>query len=503
MQESIIENFVHWLSQKVKSYKYSLCSTLFVGLLTYLFSFTNKLINLDDVAFFFFHGEVAADHGRWMLDVTNWIMPKYSMPWIYGVISLAVISIAICVIIKVYRIRNKYLQFLISGVIISFPSLVGMLSYMFLSYSYSLSFLLSVLSVYYYQGGGKKKVLLGGILLVISMGLYQAYLAVTVSFFLLLLFQDLLKNETSVKIILMRGLKMLAFILVSSVAYYLLTLLIFNAFGIHFNSYSSERVNNNWGLYPRVYWLIVNLISCLLHGTYGFVNTILSKAVHAFFILLIVVTILYQQIQFKRVGKFLLALCLLATLPFCINCIHLITPTGTHSLTLLSFIALYVLVVIMVQSPIYKRHLLYDAVLLAMALLIANNVLIANKAHIKQYLQYEEAHAYYTGVMMQVERTKGFDKNSKLALIGTAHNRAYDFSDFVPEDITGIEDGTILNIHSRKNFIKYYVGFDMPFTTEAENEAIRKTVVFKKMPEYPYYGSVRKIGNNIIVKLSE
>ena len=500
---STYEKIIQFSYIKIKEYKHPLFSTLIIGLLTYLYSFTNKFINHDDVAFMFFHGEVATDHGRWGLDILNLFMPPYSMPWIYGILSIFIISIAICYIIHIFKIENKYFQVLLSGIIISFQSLVGMMSYMFLSYSYSLAFLFSVTAIYFIRKNNLKNYFYALILMVLSMSIYQAYISVTISLFLILLAQDLLVSEIKTKDIIKKGIKYVTFIIISSIVYYTITLTIFTLFDVHFNSYSNERLNSDWGLYPRIYWLIINLISCLTSGTYGFVNTYLSKAIHYILIFSISFFMIYTQIISRNIKRTLLSFLILLLFPFAINCIHIITPTGTHSLTLLSFISIYIFIVIIIQTKfMHNKYKIYDITLILLSLLLINNVLIANKNHLKQYLQYESAHAFYTGVMSQIENTPGFNNNSKIALIGEASNLVYNFSDFKREDITGIWDEPVLNIHSRKNFIKYFIGFDLLYTSETENELIQKTQDFKDMPSYPYYGSIKKIGNNIVVKFN-
>lgn len=45
------------------------------------------------------------------------------------------------------------------------------------------------------------------------------------------------------------------------------------------------------------------------------------------------------------------------------------------------------------------------------------------------------------------------------------------------------------------------MGFDMEFATQEEMEEIERDARFEQMPIYPYYGSVARIGEHIVVKL--
>ena len=58
-----------------------------------------------------------------------------------------------------------------------------------------------------------------------------------------------------------------------------------------------------------------------------------------------------------------------------------------------------------------------------------------------------------------------------------------------------------MNIYSRENFFRRYLGFDVPFASQEELDVLSKTAEYEQMAEYPYYGSVKKIGDYIVVKL--
>ena len=57
--------------------------------------------------------------------------------------------------------------------------------------------------------------------------------------------------------------------------------------------------------------------------------------------------------------------------------------------------------------------------------------------------------------------------------------------------------------YSKNAFINYYLGFDIPFATDSEIKEIKGTPDFAEMDVYPYYGSIKKIGDYIVVKFSE
>ena len=58
------------------------------------------------------------------------------------------------------------------------------------------------------------------------------------------------------------------------------------------------------------------------------------------------------------------------------------------------------------------------------------------------------------------------------------------------------------NDYSQRAFVEYYLGLSIPFASEAETQEIIASPEYAEMPCYPYYGSMRKFGDIIVVKLS-
>ena len=59
----------------------------------------------------------------------------------------------------------------------------------------------------------------------------------------------------------------------------------------------------------------------------------------------------------------------------------------------------------------------------------------------------------------------------------------------------------LINIYSRENFIRFYLGLDLPFAPESAVEALEDDARVLAMAEYPYDGSVQKIDDMIVVRL--
>lgn len=204
---------------------------------------------------------------------------------------------------------------------------------------------------------------------------------------------------------------------------------------------------------------------------------------------------------------------LTAVLPLACNCMYLFSPAvGVHTLMVYGFICFYLLVVILADTCVSAltpgkcldliRRLSLDAVAVILALILATNVYIANETSLYQFLQYENTYSFYTSLAADIMMQPEFDENTRLAVIGS-YNPTFDYfpSPFV-YFLNGANEVTP-NMYSNYRFVEYFIGFPITFVPGEELDAIRATAEFEEMAVYPYYGSIRMIGDTVVVKLSE
>lgn len=70
------------------------------------------------------------------------------------------------------------------------------------------------------------------------------------------------------------------------------------------------------------------------------------------------------------------------------------------------------------------------------------------------------------------------------------------------DTLTGVT-GFKPDSYSKERFLEQYVGFAIPFASQAEEAEIAASPEFAEMSVYPYYGSMKKIGDTFVVKLSD
>lgn len=127
--------------------------------------------------------------GRFMIEPYYALVHQNQLNPIISVTILIICYFtAVKLLLKIFDIKSPIAEILVHGLVISYPITTFFFAYGQDSDAYSVAFLLSVVCVYLLKKGGKKNTIFGVIAVAISLGFYQAYITVTVSFLLLTYF---------------------------------------------------------------------------------------------------------------------------------------------------------------------------------------------------------------------------------------------------------------------------------------------------------------------------
>ena len=129
-------------------------ASLGFGLLAYGFCMMNKIPVGDDLVGLFEKGSTTPS-GRYGLELLRLVMPDASMPWIYGLMSVALLAAAVCVILRIFPIRSRALQVLFAGAFVCFPAQAGTMLYMFTAAPYAVALLLTVTGLWVFTAEKK------------------------------------------------------------------------------------------------------------------------------------------------------------------------------------------------------------------------------------------------------------------------------------------------------------------------------------------------------------
>ena len=489
------------LREEAACWRMPFFTALVVGLLAHGYAFFNKLVNHDEIESLFGKGATVTS-GRWGLELVKVLFPDWSMPWIYGAVSLLLMAAAVCLMLRLLQIRTRALQMLLAALVISFPTLTGNFCFMFTSAPYAWAFLLAVLAAALFWEKRPLPRALGLVLLVLALGIYQSYIAVVASLCVLKMMAEAMDAERPAAGIVLDGVKALAWMAAAIAVYYAATLLAFRVTGAAFNTYVTENVNGSVSLLRRVRMAYDNFLYIFTFRNFYVISSEFARYLH---LLLAAGTGLGMAVLAVKKRSLLhagLLAVLAALLPLSICCMFLImSRQSIHTLVMYSFTAVYFLTALVLErlpGVWGRRSGAFAGVVLAAVVL--SNVYFANMTYLKLQLQYENAYAFYTVLTSRLTSLEGFDEHSRLALVGRQETLLHRFPELNTELLMG-PSPDLVNIYSRENLLRYYLGFDVPFASEEECAALENDPAVQAMPVYPYTGSVRMIGDLAVIRL--
>lgn len=509
----LFQRVLRKLAFLAKRCRVPLLSALLFGFLAHNFAFTNKLVNHDEVTCLFSKGATVVS-GRWGLGALDALFPNVSMPWIYGVMTIALLAVSVCVLVSVLSIRSKWMQVLAAGLVLTFPSLTGTFGYLFTASSYGVAFLLAVMSVWLLRHKSPWYRLGAVACLVLSLSIYQAYVSLIAALLVLVLIRQLLEGDEASDI-LRRGIGYVLFLILSLGIYFGLTQLVLRLKHVQMGGYASGSVTFDLRSLPDNIALAYQKFFLSFRETaLGLIPTAFSRRVHLLVLACAAVLLVLRILRMrKNTLSLLLLAALVAVLPLAVNCMFLFTAPGSiHTLVLYSFVAMYLLALMLADgalnapaaekcSEFLRRTALNGTVFLS-AVIILINIYVANTSYLTLHLRYENAYAFYTALIADLRQSPEFTEGTVLAVIGV-----WDDPDFYEEHLeftnylTGVT-GFKPDSYSRQWFLQYYLGLSIPFASEEEAAEIAASPEFAEMPCYPYYGSARKFGDIMAVKLS-
>jgi hypothetical protein len=470
------------------------------GLAAYGFCMLNKIPVGDDLVALFDKGATTVS-GRYGLELLRFVMPDASMPWIYGLMSILLLSLAVCVTVRLFNIGNPILRVLLAGVFVCFPAEAGTMLYMFTAAPYALALLLTVTGVLLFAERKRGCTIAAPLLIAFSCSIYQGYFSVAASFCVIRMIVLLCRTEKTAREVFREGVKMLAMLLASLALYGLALLVASRLLGFPL---LHEVVNDKQSLPLRVVIACSSWLKTLLTGRFGYVNNRVSMVMHLVLLFSAVFAMLAQLRKKGEAGSVLLALLCLLLYPLSCYCLYLLADNSyIHSLSLYSFASVYVLCAALLDgweaAPAPSLRRLCS---LALALILCGNIYYANALYLRYYLRFEELKSLYTVMLTRVFETPGYAEGDRLAIAGDAPALVYDIDRhftaaplILPSLELGSTDYTEL-------IVSRYLGCGIPFASGEEVARLEFDGALDDMPVYPYDGSVKKIGDTVVVKFS-
>lgn len=498
----------NYIKKKISSEgKIAFVSAVVIGLFIHMPMMMQDIPNHDGLDSVYFDQNMITS-GRWFLTIACGISSYYTLPWLIGILAIIYLGLAAMVLTEFLELKQGWAVILVSGLLVSFPTLTSTFAYVFTMDGYMMAVLLAVMSVLFtkkYKWG----FVVGGACLAFSMGIYQAYLAFAV---LLSIYGILMiaMEAGTVKEKFLRSLKYLYMGIIGAGGYYVILQVLLKIQGKELASYqgisemgSVERA----GLVEIIKKMYTDFFAFTLKGNVLINNTFSLVAVCALVLLTLVtlVSLIIKNKWFKSVWLYILLGLLAVGIPIATNMILFISPQVTyHALMRYQWVLYLILMVAFVASGGTERAAKQWLLLLSSGILVWNYAVTDHIAYGNMQKKYEKTYAYCVRLLDRIEQTDGYYQGIPIAMVGVVGDEAYPVTD-VTQEVTSNLIGTsgdylLYTGQNYKLFMEHYLGATLNILPADAMGAMYYEDVYIKMNSFPAKDSIQIIDGVMYVK---
>ena len=380
-----------------------------------------------------------------------------------------------------------------------------------------LALLFASASAFFLLRKGTRSFLLGAGFLTAQLALYQAYIEVTAAVVLLFLLRLLFENERPAAAV-RTGLRALGGILAGGLFYGLCLRLLWKVF-------QSETITASNGLTQLGSITLRSAGGRLAHTYLSFVqyflrSEILHRQVSAALYILLAVFLIASPAAAACSGRIRKgnALCcglLVLLLPLALNAVAFLIAGEKHGLMRYAYVFFPVAALLFADALFYGKDTrgtagctVREALLCICGILILCHMGYAGQVYTKKALECEAAKSFMTRIVMRMEETEGYvPGQTPVVILGDADENP------VVTERGGFRFTDEWLIRDHRMAVSYYQTYELYFANilgyrinlvDIRNVAPYLTLdEVRKMPVFPLPGSVRMVGDTLIVRLSE
>jgi len=508
--ENVFENIKNKI---LPQWKTCFFVALLVGFMAHFYKLTNWLPNWDSLVFRY-DAQQMIGLGRWFLPVVCAPGSFYDLPFLNGFFAILLHALGAVCICKVLNAEKKVTSFLIGALTASFPAFTSVMMYSYVADGYGVAFLLSCLAAVF-MTSHKPRYVYAFICIVLSTGIYQAYITVTAMLVVFHLIDELSHSESDLKQIIQKGFKILFCAFFALVAYYAILkilLIVFKQNLLDYQGLNDTAAMSNINIRDSLYCIKETFLNYFFDFSKGLTPFVLIN------IVIFVLTVYFYILYFIKNGVYKSPLKLAVVFAFC--CIALMcsgalafinASVDYHNLMLMGYLVYYLFFVVLYERG--KGHKEENskiqcwAVLILSLVLTFTQVIIANVSYHKAQLAYEKSYGTLIRIADRIEQTENSEECKKIVVVGALENSEA-YSAVLPPDITGITDGYILRADDETvgqsvlcSALNDYCGKDYTFLAGKEKKAFTDKTAVKNMNCWPQKGCVAVIDNVIVIKL--
>ena len=529
----MIDSFVKTALAKInKNVKTCFISAMFFGIIAHMYALTNHLYNYDELWHTPTGFGTGVQMGRWGLSVLAWLTKVffddvYTIPVINGLISIVCYALLACIVVDLFEINEQYFACIVGAIIVTFPSVVCRMFYMFTTHYYAIGELIAAIGVFILFKC-KNKIIgipISFICVIFGTSVYQAVFATVTCMILGKLIVLLITEKHTFNQIIKKCTGYFMF-LASSMAGYLIS----NKVALVVTGLQIDKHGENYDTMGQITidQLIMSLRHCYasffkagFRDVYSMNPNIIVRS--TFLISVIVIAYICIKIvccQYDISQKILILLAI-SVLPVAIFLVYIMAASSGVMYSIMTFDMVFLLVIPLamlnasenlVNSNINKITFdLIDKVNnYVIAITLAGTVLsyiwFANGNYLAMEYTNQHDNAYYQTLMTQIKSVDGYHADMPITMIGKpVVDSTYTRQDMIGGtfDLAG-KGSTNINAYSSWNIMTRVLGYDpVNRNSDEEEEYFRGLDEVVNMPCYPSTGSIKIIDDTVVIKFQE
>ena len=517
-----LKDFICELNSFVRNKNTIACflSSIFWGILSYIYLFTNNLNIFDNIAMTPWGYGTGTSSGRWFLqEFGNWVgkvWGNYNIPLFIGVFSVLILAVTSCIIIKIFEIKNKWNCILIGGITVVFPSVASTMLFTFTVGYYSLAIFFSVLGIFLIDKYKTIGYLLGALLFSFSLGIYQGYYPLAASIFMILLIKMCVNGKFEFKDVILKGIKFLSALLVGYILYRLFLQYFLYTNNISLSSYEGidEMGKIDISLLPEqikgIYKTLIKMPFSNYHAING--TRIIRYSFLGIYIITFINFLLLIKNNFKKKNLSLIGLLgvLILLFPIAIDSIVILVPNGRiYTLMEMAFICIFYLVIVLSDynldikfSPYINKILNYSMVVIILVSIL-NYSWQSNVNYRAVYYENRNLENYYETMYTRIKSIDNYNQDMKIYFVGRIISDKTFKSRWSDLDFRYGGNHSHLNTYSYSRYqtISNYLGYSYEEIDTNSEIYIENKELIEEMDKYPNSNSIRIIDDKIFVRL--
>lgn len=480
----------------------------------------NKFSFHDDTRYMFDVGATISS-GRWMLALlaraARFVSggTVYSLPLFNGLLSLVLIACASALIARILDIERPRSCVALTGIMTAFPVVTAMFGYMYTAPYYLVGVVMALLGAWLICTGGRWGLPAGSVLVACAMGVYQAFLCLSLTVMLIYMMLNIYNDPESRRFhfwpVMFSMAAACAIVFALYMAVTLLTLSLTNAELTSYESISTFGFAGWWKYVERVgrtyaefFWPAAGKMRDMypttalrwLYQVILYLGVLLAfdHAWHLF------------RLRKRRGAEFLF---LLALFPLSVNFVRVMVESRlVHSLMVYSEALTFVFFLCLMENAA-REHRRYPrwlsrggvAILYVVAALYCQ---FDNVCYFKANVFCYEAREYFTRLALRIESVPGYKPEMPVVFLNELKKQDINAPQYPEFDRVRLlpylfdQNILLINNYAWKDFMRLWCGFSPV--------VIQNTKPFEQlpdviaMPRYPADGSVRVEKGAVVVR---